>query len=763
MPRTLAVRCLAAILVVGGCALVVGCVGGNQGYLTGLISGDDSSSPDARAHRIVLRPETHTASVRGTQVLIATVYDRDGKPRPRQRVEWMIEGPGSIVEFADNGDPARRGLKVDNKYGSGLTESSDRRLTRGRDQFTLGPGQTWCVVTAAVEGQTTVTAYCPAINDWERNRAYGKVNWVDADLKFPGPVTTRAGGEHTLITKFDRPGDRAGGYRVRYRILDGPAAALAADDGSPVKSVTEAVTPVEDDGSGRVKITQPLPANGTNRVAIEIVKPDPEHPGQFTVVSSGETRITWQAPKLDVRVSAPKAMGVNQDVTVRYTVGGTDDPGPITLTARVPPEMVLIKTEPKAAFDGDTLIWTLDKPQSVSAIVRPVRLGGGTLLAEARSEDGVSGRATADVSITEAKLVLKLDGPTTGMVGDPLTYRVTVTNAGDAAADRIRVQTKLDDGLETANRASSLDEPIASIPAGQSRTIPLSLLAQRRGQFGIEVKAAGERGLTAVPQSATIEIKDAQLSVSAHGPSRGYVGQEVTWELVIQNGGDVALTNVVVKATLPAEVAFVRASDGGRVSGKQVVWDAGTAPRRQEKSLRITAICNTPTKHAALSATVSGTPTTDNDRDRPKPVGTKRPAEAALEIVGLPALQLSMKDSVDPVLVGQRTTYLVRVKNAGTSPARRIEVVAEMPMSLRPTRGTGPGANATIDAQKVTFPAIDTLAPGAEASLVIEAEARIAGETQLDVQVRSPSQTQPLRAVEPTRIIPSESQPRLRQ
>jgi hypothetical protein len=161
---------------------------------------------------------------------------------------------------------------------------------------------------------------------------------------------------------------------------------------------------------------------------------------------------------------------------------------------------------------------------------------------------------------------------------------------------------------------------------------------------------------------------------------------------------------------------------------------------------------------------VTGTPVPDRDgATRPKPVGPARPTETALEIVGVPALQVSVKDSVDPVVVGGRTTYLVRVKNAGTEAARQVEVVAEVPQSLRPTRGTGPGANATIadkkEAFQLVFPPIDTLAPGAEASLVIEAEARIAGAAQLDVTVKSPSQSQPLRAVEPTRIIPKESSP----
>ena len=120
--------------------------------------------------------------------------------------------------------------------------------------------------------------------------------------------------------------------------------------------MTEAVAPLAEDGSASVQITQPLPAAGTTRVAIEVEKPDPDHRGQFTLVSKGETRVTWAAPQLDVSVAAPKTLGLAQDTTVTYSVANTGkaDAGAVTLTARVPDEMVLIRTEPKAAVDGPT-------------------------------------------------------------------------------------------------------------------------------------------------------------------------------------------------------------------------------------------------------------------------------------------------------------------------------------------------------------------------------------------------------------------------
>jgi uncharacterized repeat protein (TIGR01451 family) len=544
--------------------------------------------------------------------------------------------------------------------------------------------------------------------------------------------------------------------------------------------VTEAETPVAEDGSSRVTVKQPLPAPGTNRIGIEVVKPDHERPGRFTVVSKGETRIIWQAPQFKVTISAPATLGLHQDTMVAYGVTGPGivEAAVVTLTARLPDGIDLIGTEPKAAVDGNTLIWTLPatgdgKQPSVQAVVRPNRVGPVTLAAEARTEDGVGGRASVPVNVTEAKLQVKLDGPTGGLVGEALPFRVTVTNSGDGPAERIRVQAKLDDGLEPAGKSSAFDETIGSLAPGQSKTIPLPLSSTRRGKLAVQVGAAGERGGPAVPQTATVDVKEAQLALTAHGPAREYVGREVTWQLVVRNNGDVPLGNTTVKASLPPEVSFVRATDGGKVAGKQVVWDLGRAPPRPDRAITVTGICNNVSARTVLTATATATPVVEPDGSRRtasvvKPVGPARPAEAALEIVGLPALQMSVKDSADPVGIGQRTTYVVRVKNAGTQAARAVRVTAEMPRTprtMRLTRATGPGPAGKIadeeekDSFTVTFPALDSLAPNAEATFVIEAEALMPGDVRVRFEARSASQAQPLHAEETTKVLRADSRP----
>ena len=66
-------------------------------------------------------------------MLIATVYDEEGQPRRKRRVEWMLEGVGNIVEVDESGYTLSRGSKVDNKYAISYTDYLEHTITRGND------------------------------------------------------------------------------------------------------------------------------------------------------------------------------------------------------------------------------------------------------------------------------------------------------------------------------------------------------------------------------------------------------------------------------------------------------------------------------------------------------------------------------------------------------------------------------------------------------------------------------------------------------
>jgi len=177
------------------------------------------------------------------------------------------------------------------------------------------------------------------------------------------------------------------------------------------------------------------------------------------------------------------------------------------------------------------------------------------------------------------------------------------------------------------------------------------------------------------------------------------------------------------------------------------------------------------TAQSSLTATAVARPAGSGDRasrtkSPAKQIGPDRPAEVDFEIIGIPALQVSVKDSTDPVALSKRTTYTIRVKNTGTLAATKVIVSAETPelvatreLKMKPVKATGPGSPGRIDRNLVTFPPIDSLAPNAEATFVIEVEALMSGDARFRVEVRGGLLSQPLRAEEPTRILDPESRP----
>jgi uncharacterized repeat protein (TIGR01451 family) len=536
--------------------------------------------------------------------------------------------------------------------------------------------------------------------------------------------------------------------------------------------MTEASASFDADGRAPVKINQPLAKAGTNRIAVEVTKPDKNRPGEYLVVSRGETKVTWQSPQLNVKIDAPKLAGLNQDYAVLYTVAGsgTIPTENLTVNATIPEGMELLRTEPKAAIDGRTLIWTLPglgagQQQTLQAVYQPTKVGASALSLLARSPDGLRAEQSSAVKIGQGNLNLDLEGPGTGVAGEALPYRVVVTNTGDGSASNVRVRVKLDDGLELDDKANTLNKTIDFLLPGQSRTIELPANAKGPGNYVILAGAIADGDLKATPKQAKLAVQQPGLSVSAHGPTRAFVGQEVSWDIVARNTGDVDLGNAVLKVDLPPETTLVNASDDGKLVGRQIVWKLSVLPARQEVTVRVTGLCNKLTEKSNLYANVEAVPVVRENKtlrtvSMVKPFKAEQEAKVGLEIVGIPALQLSVKDSVDPVGAGQRVLYTIKISNAGTTDARKCELVVDAPPEFRVIRATGASATGKVTGQRIVFPTIETFAPGAEATYTVELEADAAGQARFRCELKAMNISRPIKAEEPTRILSRETSPR---
>jgi uncharacterized repeat protein (TIGR01451 family) len=695
---------------------------------------------DPHAVRLEVRPVVATNPVRTQHVLIATVYDEKGKPRRNRRVEWMVEGAGNIVEVDESGIFPGRGYKVDNRYAVSYTNYHEHRITRGninpKDDFVIRPGQSWCVITSAVEGDTYVTVYAPEIADWDRHKVFVTGHWVDANWTLPPPAAERTGAQHVFTTNVFRHTDRQplANYRVRYRILDGPPAVLLPS------RTQEAVVVSDLRGNAHVTVAQSAPALGTNRIGIEIIRPpDPTATsGSGIVIGHGETALEWLAPTVALNVAAPPAVAVGQEVPYTITVsnGGRIETRSMTVRDLVPPGATYVSSQPPAIQEGKQLTWTLGvlppgQTHTVQLVLRaPPAVGQVLNCATVVTEEGLKAENCATTQVTAPALKVALAGPASAVVGAPVVYQITVTNPGSGPASNVTLSAAFDPLLEHESAANPVELKLGPLGAGEARTVPLTLTARREGRAVNRVTATADGGLRDQAQHPVV-IQKAQIALSISGPRRKFVGRPVDWDIRVTNPGDVPLNNVVVRDRLPPEVSFGSASDGGQVVNGEVEWRIPVLQPKEQKSVRVTGKCDGMTREAVTTATASADP------------GLHADARASVEILGIPAYRLQVAANGDPVEVGKRLTYQITVTNTGSLPANKVEILAVVPAELKLVTVSGPSKD-TIKGQTVTFAPVNGVQPNQTVTYTIEVEGKKPGDVRFRVELRGETLQKPV-------------------
>ncbi len=231
---------------------------------------------------VSVSPVQVVAPVGSEVVMIASVFNPQGRGMPRQRIEWTIAG-GGVGQFVSPGQRASwdlynlaRGLpkKVNSTYVINSTLTYPVDLTRGTpspvDDIPIKTGQAWVTVSSPVEGNTFLTAYAPGVAGWDHRQQTGTIYWLDAQWTFPPPAIDAAGSRNALSTAVVRQTDGTplAGWTVRYEVAaGGPPAGFAPDGGNVVEVTTDST------GRATAEILQHAPAPGTNTVNIQVIRP----------------------------------------------------------------------------------------------------------------------------------------------------------------------------------------------------------------------------------------------------------------------------------------------------------------------------------------------------------------------------------------------------------------------------------------------------------------------------------------------------------
>jgi uncharacterized repeat protein (TIGR01451 family) len=446
-----------------------------------------------------------------------------------------------------------------------------------------------------------------------------------------------------------------------------------------------------------------------------------------------------QSVALTVDVVGPQVLNINQVTTLRIVVRntGTTDAMGVVVRDELPESLSYLSSQPEAERTGDALLfWKLSvvpagSEKVIQVRVKTVKVGPFdhaatvTLLAGSKARTIVrEPRLKVEQTFTSGK-VLK---------GQPVQFRIAVSNPGDGPARNVVVRAKLSPGLRVEsperNDENLFEQTLDQVEPGQ-RVVLDALVADTitAGEQSCEVSAQSNDVTTNREEAkfkATVNVIEPKLKLSITGDEVRFTDTIATYNITVENPGSATAHNVRVLATLPLSGRLV--SLPSTIPAPR--WDASTGkliwtipqvePGENEKvpltfQIRMGGVGF---YQVAVDARGDG--------------GLSDHASCRTDVKGLADFEFEVIEQRRVVDIDDSTAFSIRIKNIGTKEARNILIQAVLSKNIEPieTRnGTEDRTQAQYNpAQSVlVFPPIERIGTGQEVVLGIKVKAKEKG------------------------------------
>lgn len=447
-----------------------------------------------------------------------------------------------------------------------------------------------------------------------------------------------------------------------------------------------------------------------------------EKPLARPAAPEASNEFTLRSDLLQVHKRVPAKAALGQNIEAVLTITALDNCAEVVVTDQIPTGATYVKSEPAASVDGRTLTWkiaTLDKGQVVTGRVWYRADEEGTLVNCATMV--AIPRGCAGTFVGRPAIAIEKTGPAKARLGQDLTYTVVVKNTGTAAAENVVVTDAIPDGLTHASGQKSLTMNVGTLAPNESKTFTVPLKAAQRGQFCNVASVATSNAGSAKDDACTV-VTEPKLTLAKTGTKEQFIGKTADYEITVANPGDESLTNVTITDSAPAATRIV-AAPGATVTGNSATWKLAELKGGAKESLRLTLTSATAGTHCNRAGAVSAE-------------GLSANAEACTLWRGQAAILIEVIDNPDPILIGENTTFTVRVTNQGTADDTNIKLVAKFGNEVNPVSGAGSTA-VTVDGRTVNFGIVSTLPPKQAVQWTVTAKGAAAGDHRLKVDLTS--------------------------
>lgn len=444
----------------------------------------------------------------------------------------------------------------------------------------------------------------------------------------------------------------------------------------------------------------------------------------------GERRLEGvQAPSLTIEKVSPREIQVDQpaDFEIRVRNVGRVAADNVMVIDRVPDGTEFIGAEPAPARarGGSGLNWEIGtlapgQEKRIRYQLKPIKPG------EIGSVAQVVFATQASMRTVVTKPVLSIEHDTTPQVlmGDNFVFDVIVENQGDGAATDVIISEEVPAQLEYQAGFRQLEYEVGTLMPGQKKKLRLALRAGKVGKFRNVMFASGKGGLQA-KHALDLEVVAPEINVKCEGPNKRFLQRKATHQFTIENRGTAKATNVGLVARLPSGLRYISADNRGRYDSQShaVYWKMPELTQGVAGTVEITTVpVNVGQQNIKFEAEADLKLFASTDHD--------------LVVEHLVDIFFDIDDAIDPIEVGSKTSYRMRVVNQGTKAAGNVQLQVDFPPGLLPDSVDG-NLRHQIKGQRVVFEPISSLPPGQEVTMSINATGKSPGDHRVVANIRA--------------------------
>ncbi|MDY6986725.1 MAG: hypothetical protein SWQ30_01605 [Thermodesulfobacteriota bacterium] len=530
---------------------------------------------------------------------------------------------------------------------------------------------------------------------------------------------------------------------------------VSASDGGLYDSYTHTVTweleTIEGQGSKcveltvRVKTTTPI---GTVVINTSVADSDQTPPTQpvteETLVGNGLV-----LTKVD-DVPDGQWVEAGDDITYELCVGNSTpfDVHEVILTDTLPGQTNFVAASEGGEYDAytHTVTWDLGtlaqgEQRCVGLVVQvDPSTANGTILTNtcvAESEEtGSTDPVTEETAVGDGLVLTKDDGLADGewvQGGDNITYEMCVENLTPYAVNNVTLS---DDLPEETDFVSASDQGsynssthqvawnIGTLGAGEKRCVELAVTVKLSTVNGTVVMnscvADSDETEPTDPVTEDTLVGNGLVLTKDDGLDEGEwvgPGDNITYELCVENLTPVTLHSVTLTDSLPLETDFVSAPEGGiyHSSSHSVTWDLGTLGLGEKKCVELVVNVKSTTPNGTI---VNNSCIADSDETNPTdPVEEDTPVGDGVVVTKDDGVEEG--EWVEP---GEEISYEICVDNLTPFPLHNATIIDTLPVNTNFISATA-GGTYQSSTHTVTWD-LGTVAAGEKqcASLVVEVD-----------------------------------------